>query len=188
VIVYSHLNPCRAGVCADPMEYRWSAHRYYVDPGCCAGDPEGRAEALHFFKATPDDDGAANYAAHVAYQLKLDRYSRGEIAAHELSAPPPAHAGDDHWHQHYQGPLDVVAFVSPRQPVYDVACRLLAQLDTSVSIDLLRAGIRSPHHVYLRRELISALQSLGFRGTQIARVLGLSTTAVSKVAVSLRLE
>ncbi|HEY0811108.1 MAG TPA: helix-turn-helix domain-containing protein [Longimicrobiales bacterium] len=118
--------------------------------------------------------------------MRIDAYMRGEVASDMLVPPPVCSAGDLHWDQNYAAALAIAERITPKQPVYDVACRLLERLDSDCTLDLLRTGLRAPKIVRLRRHLMAALLTAGYRTTQIARLLGVSTSTVSNVGVSLR--
>jgi len=47
LVRYLHLNPVRAGLCADPAEWQWSSHRYYLGAG--GGEWMAAQEAVGFF-------------------------------------------------------------------------------------------------------------------------------------------
>jgi REP element-mobilizing transposase RayT len=184
-IIYTHLNPCRAGLNADPAAYQWSSHAHYLNADADVDHPVARVEGLRFFATSDSCATIDQYMAHVRSQLSVDAYVRGEVTAREVHGAPACQAGDSHWDQSYQAALHLAARITPRQPVYDVAVRLLEQLDRSCSIDLLRTGVRAPKLVMLRRNLVASLLTAGYRGTQIARLLGTSTSYVSKIAISL---
>lgn len=184
-IVYAHLNPCRARLCSHPSDYRWSSHLSYVNARSATNVDNAVRDGLRFFARTASDDGVDQYLQHVRYQLSVDRYIRGEITAQDVPAPPDCLAGDAHWDQSCRAALEMAVRIKPALPIYDVACRLLEQLDPLCSLDVLRTGIKAPKLVQLRRDLVAALHYAGYRGTQIGRLLGLSTSAVSKICVSL---
>lgn len=102
-----------------------------------------------------------------------------------IVAPLSCEFGDNYWEQQYRSAI-VEPLLTCRRPIYDVARNLLEQLDPGCRLDMLRCGFKSPKIVALRRNLIASLRALGYSGTEISRFLGISTTTVSKVAVSLR--
>jgi REP element-mobilizing transposase RayT len=185
-IIYTHLNPCRAGLHADPASYQWSSHAHYLNVDADEDHPVARVEGLRFFATSNTSTPVEHYMEYIRSQLSVDAYLRGEFGACDVCPFPSCQAGNAHWDQSYQAALELAKRITPRQPVYDVAVRLLERLDASCTLDLLRSGLRAPKLMLLRRNLVASLLTAGYRGTQIARLLGVSTSYVSKIAVSLR--
>lgn len=185
-IIYTHLNPCRAAICPEPAGYAWSSHRHYVDSRNGNGDVVGRDQGLRFFAGALDEHPLQQYLEHLRFQMRIDAYMLGGVAPDVLVPPPACSAGDLHWDQNYAAALAIAERIMTKQPVYDVACRLLERLDSECTLDLLRTGLRAPKIVRLRRNLMAALLTAGYRTTQIARLLCVSTSTVSNVGVSLR--
>jgi hypothetical protein len=124
------------------------------------------------------------YLQCLDYQMSLDACANRGIAG---PVPPrPCCFGDDHWANEYAVAAANFAKPQPAISMYDVAVQLLARLDRSLTLDVIRSGTRMPRVSTIRKQLIAALLVRGFRGTAIARFFGLSETAVSRVAVSLR--
>ena len=184
-IIYTHLNPPRGGLCRQPEGYDWSGHQHYLAPRT-DWYVEGREEGLRFFAGTDGDDPLRQYLEHVRFQMAIDAYMRGELDADVIIPAPPCPGGNLHWQQNYQAVLHFAKRITPKQPLYDVACRLLGRLDPLCTLDLLRIGLKAPSHVRIRKNLIAALLTAGYRQTQIARLLCISTSSVSQVAISLR--
>lgn len=185
-IAYVHLNPWRAELCGAPDTYIWSSHHYYLDnlDDRPREDGPDTWAALRFFQ-TDDSLSSArrNYLAHVNYQMNVDRFLAGELAAPHLVAPEACTAGDAHWEAEY-APAAPTSWPEARRPLYDVARALLAQLDPHCPLDLIRSGTRARPVVTIRRNLIAALLSRGYRGVALARFFGVSQTLVSQIRVS----
>ena len=60
---YIALNPVRAKLVARPGDWRWSSHRFVIDPGLARG-PVARALVLELFGGT-EADGRVRYARFV---------------------------------------------------------------------------------------------------------------------------
>jgi REP element-mobilizing transposase RayT len=120
-IVYTHLNPVRAGLCSDPRSYAWTSHRLYASRS--AAPPPLRVTAAERLGLVLDPDHALplfatgygrspdqlrdDYRAFVAWRLRADRCAAGEPAPWDAGAtvrsiePPPPPLlpwGDAHWH------------------------------------------------------------------------------------------
>lgn len=185
-IIYTHLNPCRSGLCPTPEQYAFNSHHHYLQPASDRFSAVNRDEALNFFAGCEDDDPLKQYLEHLRFQMSIDAYMRGELGADFLVPPPACVRGDVHWDDNYYAAIQIAEHVTPQQPIYDVARRLLQRLDAGCSLDLIRTGLRSARISHARKNLAAALVVAGYRGTQIARLMGMSTSAVSKIAVSLR--
>lgn len=185
-ILYVHLNPCRAGLASHPARYVWSSHACYVDEGEFPGKDAVCADlGLRLFAAenTPANS-REQYLRFLDYQMCLDACANGS-AAHPVP-PPVCTNGDDHWMAEYADAAATVAKPQAAISLYDVANHLLARIDRNCELDLVRSGTRLPRVSTIRKQLIAALLARGFRGTAVARFFGMSETAVSRVAVSLR--
>jgi REP element-mobilizing transposase RayT len=189
-IVYAHLNPWRAALCTDPAEYEWSTHALYVlssDDRARIADGIAVFDGLRFFtQKIETDDGLKQYIDHIRFQMAVDRFLRGEISNHRLIAPPPCAGGDEHWFDQYATATNAAGPAKIARPIFDVAQKLLAQIDRECPLDLIRTNSRARRLVAIRRNLTAALLAQGFNGVQIARFLGLSESAVSEIRVSLR--
>lgn len=183
-IVYVHLNPYRARLCKQVADYEWSSHARYLT---CDFSEEGSPCAqlgLRLFANGDDSTAVRQYLHYIEYQVALDAGSQnGQYPA--LAPPKPCHTGDRYWLDQFAPAA--AAFNKPRAAIsmYDVATQLLLRLDSCCPLDLVRSGTRAPRVSAIRKQLIAALLARGFRGTLIARFFGISTTAVSRVAVSL---
>jgi REP element-mobilizing transposase RayT len=185
-IVYAHLNPCRALLCPVPEGYTHSSHHHFLQSATQRFSAVDRDEALSFFAGFNGDDPLKQYLEQLHFQMSIDAYMRGELAANFLVPPPACVGGDLHWDENYRAAMQIAEHITPKQPIYDVARKLLERFDDGCSLDLIRTGLRSPRISHARRNLTAALLTAGYRGTQIARLMGMSTSAVSKIAASLR--
>ena len=185
-VLYVHLNPCRAGLVIHPAHYEWSSHACYVDTReFSKGNSVCADLGLRLFAV---DDAVSNsreqYLQCLDYQMSLDTCTNSGAA--RPITPPPCCFGDDHWANEYAPAAANFTKPQPAISMYDVAIQLLARLDRSLTLDVVRSGTRVPRVSTIRKQLIAALIVRGFRGTAIARFFGISETAVSRVAVSLR--
>jgi len=208
-IVYTHLNPVRAGLCAEPAAYRWTSHGLYADPseGRDGGwDPATRtlrdviepANALPLFATGPGrtvDDLRGDYRRYVEWRLAVDRRRDND----EATAGPDSSSDvpwDPAWaslqwaktlsplfHAPATGADDALASQPPRHvpDLYDIARSVLATHAPALSLASVKGRGGSAEHSRARHELIRAMAAAGHRNVQIARFLGVSESAVSKV-------
>lgn len=199
-IVYTHLNPVRAGICQDPARYAWSSHRLYsADTGDAhtLGAVLDPMVALPLFATRVDQTACGlrdDYRRYVEWRLALDRASDGEAepggGGSDLPAcPVPLAWGDPRW-RHSVSPL----FLSPsrrddgpgdRLPVHTVDLVGLARANIAMEEPRLtlediqgRGGGR--RYVELRQLIIRRAAAVGFPNVEIARLLQVSESAVSK--------
>lgn len=187
-IIYVHLNPCRAGLCADPSTYEWTSHHHYVrEPASSDYALACAEEGLRLFASDEDREmRRCRYMEHVRFQLAIDRWKDGVIPSSLLSAPNVCSASEHHWLTEYARAAALFEQPQPATTLFDVATHLLRKLDPYCPIDLLRGGTRARKVTTIRKQLIAALLARGYRGVALSRFFGVSETVVSRIAVSLR--
>lgn len=205
-IVYTHLNPVRAGLCEDPADYRWTSHALYV--GASANDLLPELErlapvldptiALPLFAAGPDRSASqlrGDYRAFVSWRQEADESQQAdetESDGLEPPPPPPARWQDASWgaslsplfHSPVRGAAQVHHDGRPRAPVPDLAALARATLAAEapgLSIDAIRGRRGGARAVRLRHAIIRRLHVAGYRNVEIARFIGLSESGVSYV-------
>ena len=183
-ILYIHLNPRRAGLCESVGDYNWTSHSHYCECISPADGPVHAQLGLRLFANTEAASSSQQYLHYLDYQLTVDACLQSG-AGIVCEPPPPCYAGDQHWAEEYAA--CVMGFEKPRAAVsmYDVATHLLLRLDAKCPLDLVRSGTRARRVSHIRKQLIAALLVQGFRGHMIARFFGVSSTAVSRIAISL---
>lgn len=203
-IVYTHLNPVRAGLCDDPADYPWTSHRIYAEVPCNSWppalvdlatvlDPE---PALPLFatglrrslRQTRDD-----YRAFVASRLEADEAQEQADNVHDLmdpeAQPTPAPWRGTDWAtrlsplfqaQLPSGPGVYDGGPGPFTPDLATLARLtLSSEAPGVSLESIRGRGGGARATRLRHAIIRRLHHAGFRNVQIARFLGLSESGVS---------
>jgi REP element-mobilizing transposase RayT len=184
-IVYAHLNPWRAALCTDPAEYQWSTHALYLlasEDRTRIDDGVAVVDGLRFFTRDVDsDDAFKQYIDHVRFQMAVDRFLRGDVPESRIVAPQRCDAGDQHWYEQYASATASAPAALNQRPIFDVAQKILAQIDRDCPLDLVRTNSRARRIVAIRRNVAAALFDHGFRGVQIARFLGISASAVSEI-------
>lgn len=182
-IVYVHLNPCRAGMVANPDDYKWSSHRLYAGLPAEGAILRAVQPEVQLF-ASGDADASANsdYTHHILYRRFCDG-AAGVNGAH-VSAPS-AGEGDLFWLERYaREPHQDLGGLRARSDLRDIAHAILKQRAPHISIDWLRGRGRSRIVSAIRREIILATAAAGHPRTNIARFLCISEARVSQVAAA----
>lgn len=209
-IVYTHLNPVRAGLCEVPEAYPWTSHGLYAgesgEPG--AGEASvldhlrpvlDSALGLDLFAARPTrrlDQLRADYRRFVEWRLEADRLViAGDGAADSSRLPPPPTP---------PAPWGPSTWGSPRDPLFrsvgragavrpgespdpnrpDMAAAARAVLEATLpgaTLDGIRGRGGGMPRVEARRAIIRRLHLLGYRNGQIAAFLNLSDSTISEV-------
>ena len=179
-ILYTHFNPVRAGLCASLAEYRWTSH-----PAYCAEDEVEGIDLHDVLSLFADADQRTRSELRMDY-LGFTEWWRTHHLLGESHAVRPATAGGDRFFATRYAP-------APRAPerlvavdLRDRAIRLLALIAADCEMDFIRGAHVSRRASRVRRELIAALLSAGYRGCAIATYLRVSPSAVSRVSADLR--
>lgn len=200
-ILYTHLNPVRAGLADEPSAYPWTSHRLYaLPPGSRGDDATRRLESvvdpsvgLPLFAATRDlsaDGLRADYRAVVEWQLAMDQAGADPgTAANDSDVPDrPAAAWQGRSWSDALSPLfhtparmarDHPGLISPAPDMTTIARNVLAFAAPEVPLDLIRRPGAGRRRSLLRHAIIRRLHGAGYRNIQIARFLGVSESTVS---------
>jgi len=168
---YIHLNPVRAGLVADPAEYRWSSHRAYL--GLAAPDWLTTDFGLRLFAA---EAGAAceRYRAFVMLGIDAPRDP-------QLTRPPrgePRVLGDEAFRRTIERPTAVVSTGRGLEEIADEICSECGVTPAELrSPSQLRRLSRARGQV-AARALVERAASL----TDIAKFLERSASAVARLA------
>jgi putative transposase len=200
-IVYVHLNPVRAGLCDDPARYAWSSHREYIVAStshALAASPliHGALRLFSRASACTVPESCRDYSAFLAWRILMDHHV--ESGGCLLGAPAPARpctdGGDRHWLDVYGAPSGDefherrascdAALGGCALELRDLAVGTLARVAPHLDLDQLRSGARTRPLVKVRRQVIACALNAGHRPIQIARFLGISSSAVSLVTRS----
>lgn len=189
-IVYTHLNPWRAGLCGDDLAYRWTSHVAYLpgaDPTHFGIDPEAQQRILELFADEPHldrDQLAERYWAHVRWRMDHDRHLAALEAGHPPTALPPApptSEGDRAWLRNYSLPNQGLADgVAPLPDLRDFVRSLAASYDPGLTIGQLRGSWVPRSVARLRARLIRAAAARGFRTCELARFFAIAPQTVSR--------
>jgi REP element-mobilizing transposase RayT len=181
-IVYTHLNPERAGL--ESESYRWSSAVLYEadrDENCAVAV----TSALRLFAGAPDDAEMqlrACYARYMKWRRTKDAFDNvGDLCS---EAEPICAAGDAHF---------IKSFCAlpatngrPSLDLRDKAIELLRQIAPDQKVDVFRVSRLPSTLSARRRELIAALVQARYPGHAIANFLRISDTAVSRIATAMR--
>lgn len=193
-IIYAHLNAWAAGLCGHPDRYRWSAHNLVrgATPAAPWQSLVATEEARLLFAHDSVDPVAItrNYGRFVYYAMlrrrDLIEGRKFIFAAADYPAAPHAQLGDRHWAATYSHAVTDERPTVEKIDVRDRAVAVLRKLDANCHIDLLRHAGRVRGLCRIRRELIAALLSYGYKGAAIARCLRVSQSVVSDVVRTIR--
>jgi REP element-mobilizing transposase RayT len=190
-IVYTHLNPVKAGLSKAAEHYAWSTHRDYVENtrGKTRAFPnEGRM--LFADKSLRPEDVRSNYMRFIEFcNARRATGIPGDWLLPEgpdrLLIPSASH-GDTYWAANYSAFTEATSFTRPNIDVARPAAALLSRLDPDVTLDMIRAADRSVALVKLRTQLVEGLIVHGCRTSAIGRCLGMSPSAVSRIKGRMR--
>jgi REP element-mobilizing transposase RayT len=190
-VVYTHLNPWRAGLCGPASNYRWSsqsAYRAGADPAEYGLDPCLQERVLQLFAAEHRKNReqlCADYMKWIDYRMQRDsELVQGDEDRfdEEPTARPSTLAGDEVWIRYLAGPA---AEGAPGH-------RNLPDLRDYVQIELTRiapgltrtqiTGSWLPRQLsQVRSEVIRSAAARGYRTVQLARFFNLSPQSVSRL-------
>ena len=192
IILYTHLNPVRAGLCKAPDEYAWTSHACYSGT---VSDPTHLSAVQgeygrRFFACEADDDASArtNYDACIEYWLRREPLPLGAMyLIPEGDTPPPlTHAGDSFWSQEFGDVVRPPAGYSPLVDIRDRAVSALRAVAPDVTLNDLRSAGKTQPLSRIRRHVVAILIATGYPNGAIARCLNISTSLVSAVAREVR--
>jgi putative transposase len=201
-IIYTHLNPVRAGLCEDPSEYLWTSHGIY------AGGADDRPPVeLAVLKPHLDPSiglllfgGGAHrsfdhlrnaYFEFLNWRLRLDAVQADnalDLDAEQSSWGSRAGWGGSGWGASlsplFHAPAGWAASRTdegPRSPAPDmttIARSILAVERPGLPLHAIRGRGGGRESSRLRHKIIRRLHAAGYRNIQIARFLDLSESAV----------
>lgn len=193
-IVYTHLNPVRAGICGDATEH-WPSSAAAYSGFSSSLDHNGWLDVpagLSLF--APDSSNClegmlTNYLTYVAWRQACDALeSTKDTAARNqpllARAPlaPSTIGGDATFASSF---CSAPAIFRPRsRPTLDLASiarACIADAQISVDVSRLRSGERSAGVARLRRAVAHRARLVGWRTHQIAQYLGVSDSCVSRI-------
>lgn len=204
-IVYTHLNPVRAGLCRDPAAYPWTSHAFYargktMPPREIAAlgpvlDPSVALPLFAAGRGRLTGRLREDYDEFVRWRLLVDAAREGGEENDPLADPPETvlppgfHAWDPDWSNAlsplFHSPQAANRAGNPelrRQMAPDMATiarNVLAQETQTLSLSEIRGRGGGLERSRVRRAIMGRLHAAGYRNVEIARLLGLSESAVS---------
>jgi REP element-mobilizing transposase RayT len=204
-IAYTHMNPVRAHLCPDPADYPWTTHRLYSEgpplldalpaPVRLLADVVDAGSALSLFVCRVHDRG---WDAHDAYRRFIETRLQADRRAGEDSADDPrlgaaypmCCARTERWAHdfsplfHTAPPNGTGATARPWRSAPDLADLARATLSAEapeLTLGLVRGRRGGARYARIRHAMIRRMHIAGHRNVDIARFLGLSQSAVSRV-------
>ena len=186
VIVYTHLNPTKAKLCASADGYAWSSHNDYLRGA------KAYLEGLMLFadKSLEILDVIRNYMRFIDHCES--RRANGVAGDWLLPEGPFRHLipsaaqGDTYWAANYSAFQEATSFTRDNIDVAHPAAALLARINGRLTLDDLRNPGWATSLRKARQQVIEGLIIHGCRTTAIARCLRVSPSLVSKVAGRMR--
>ena len=192
-IVYTHLNPVKAGLCATADDYQWSTHRAYTAIGSL---PSTEQLQIHEGRALFADTSLEVEELRASYMRFIDycNFRRANGIPGDWLLPegpqriqlPSAAQGDTYWAARYSTFTETTSFTRPTIDVTRAATVVLGRINRDLSLDLIRLAGRSRTLHKVRRQLIEGLLVYGCRTTAIGRCLRVSPSLVSKIKGGMR--
>lgn len=190
-IVYTHLNPCKAGLCEAPESYQWSSHRAYLED-CHAQSGFSPLHGLLLFadQSIEAADAILSYMRFVDFVVERRRTGvpgdwlmpRGP----DRMLIPLARHGDAHWAITYSQIASASFERMVLTPITDQAAAILRRIDPGCDLETLQNGGRRKALNALRRQVAIALISSGYRTGLIARCLRVCPSYVSHLRTCMR--
>jgi REP element-mobilizing transposase RayT len=188
-LVYVHLNPVRAGVCTDPLEYEWTSHASY----CGNGLPISSACAELGLRLFADErntsaDACRNaYRQFIAWRLRVDALQQQQQrTVGDWAVKPTADGGDDAWWDEFASASSKYTPALDVRPDLEAIARRALSAQPYMTLDVLRSGGRTPGLTAARCPVIERALQAGYANYQIARYLRISASVVSRVASEIR--
>jgi putative transposase len=183
-IIYSDMNPQRAGLCAHPSQYPWSSH-VRLATARATDTQENLIMVLKLFAQSASDDLEylrAAYVTHIEWRIAKDAHDRAGTSFDEPE--PSADYGDRHFATTFR--LIPSARPAPRQDLRDRAKLILEQIDRECAIDGLRRRTLPRRLSPIRDQLIAALLQADYPNIKVANYFKISDSKVSRIAIAMR--
>lgn len=194
-IVYTHLNPVRAGLVRTPIDYAWTSHTMYAvaagGPSCMDGVLSAES-GLPLFAAWPGmapGELRQAYERFVDWRMQQDRRLKAEDSGDEMIPLPNApivRDGDRCWSRAF-APLFRPHRMSGedglqrRHDLGKIAVDALAELAPGVPLERVRSSCKERAVVRARRGLVRRMSDAGHLGVAIARYLRVTPQCVSNI-------
>jgi REP element-mobilizing transposase RayT len=180
-IVYTHLNPVKAGMCERAVDYRWSSRLAYAGEALPFAIPRLAVE-LDLFAHGPDRSRSELHQDYLAYENWREACRR--TPEDELKPPKPSVRGGDEYWQNSVGARGVCALEAsrPTTDLRDVVRRTVMQIAPDMPMDVVCSGNRGRQYAAVRRAAVASATRAGYSVAKIARHMRISESLVSRVA------
>lgn len=199
-LLYIHLNPWRAGLCGDDLNYPWMSHGAYlpgVDSLDFGIDPNVQLRLLDYF-ATGEDRGrdqlCRDYARWMAWRMDQDRSRSSDptrrTLAETAAVPPlsgPGLPSGEGKPPHRFAPMiryDVSQREARLPDLRDFLTKELGRNPCNSTLESLRGSWLPKTRVGTRARLIRAATQRGYRTGDVARFFRISAGSVSRIKYS----
>lgn len=189
VLLYVHLNPWRAGLCDDDLDYRWTTHEAYR-PGSDARafgiDPGAQLSILGLFAQSEGrsrDELCEDYLRWLRWRMMRDlsRKCTGETDDRARIPGPDPGPGDRAWRRYF-GPVARSSDVRREQALPDLRDFVRAQLSMerpTYKLDDLRGSWLPRAAARCRARVIRRAANRGYRTGRIADLFDIRPSTVS---------
>lgn len=193
-IVYTHLNPLRAGLCREPDSWPWSSRGAWVSDADDTPAIDGRPHPTSLGGALPvfASDGQrtwselrADYRRFENWRMHRDRAasSGSPLPAAPTSPRPGIGAGNRNWvhllARRCRQSAPEVLDTRKRPDLNDIARLVIRETGGRLLELQLRSRWGGSDYVNARRAIILRATAFGYTGAEIATYLRISTSAVS---------
>lgn len=201
-IVYTHLNPVRAGMTGTAGGYPWSSHGIWAsgDPNAhSSSHPISLARAAQLFAsdlAQTPAELSRNYLAFLAWRQACDRAQEegGQPAGPVATPPRPVvGCGDESWVVQLTPRGDPVSdppaptkTLPPRPDLRAIAIAAQKTIAAGLDPEIVRSRWGGATYVRARHEIILRAAAVGYRGVEIAAFLRITPSAVYDVISAAR--
>lgn len=186
--MYAHLNPWRAGLCGDDLDYEWMTHRAWVpgvDPVPLGIDPHAQLPVLGLF-AQEDcrsrDELCEDYLAWLLWRRERDRLSLdGDEAtiARSAAVMPDPRPGNRAWRECFGFAGRQPDPGRPQPDLRDFVETQLTRLGPGYRLEELRGSWLPRPAARCRRRVMRAAAVHGYPTGKIAELFNVSPATVS---------
>lgn len=202
-IVYTHLNPLRAGLVEDPTDFHpATSHRLYTSNAASRTSMyrivavEAGLRTFAPTRALCMPQLRQAYALYVRRRIEMDAYLTAASCGDDGVNPPPlppVAAGDaaawrmclPAWRADRSGRCGTCR-PGPHADMGDIVVEVLAAHGRGIRLDDVRTATKRRSVVAVRRKIVEALSAAGYPGRSIARYLRVSDQCVSATLMAAR--
>ena len=185
-IVYTHLNPVRAGIVDHPGQYAWSSHAAYLDNVI---DTPGYLTGLGLFAMTEARNVKAlqaNYRTYISWRMARDAFESRVASGFAADEPatPAVWAGDVYWQAEMGGAQHTPPHPRDEKRLCDLRDFIQMMLKAracDLEIREICGDYRSRPIVAIRKFIIERALDAGFRNHEIARFLKVGPATISRI-------